>query len=54
MMCRMTQRPAMLVEQGFLSHAGDENKLADPAFRQDIAERLVVMVEEYLDMMYDY
>lgn len=49
MMCRMTQRPSMLVEQAFMSHAEDENKMADPEFRQQIAQKVAETIEEYLD-----
>lgn len=49
MMCRMTQRPSMLVEQAFMSHAEDENKLADPEFRQQIAEKVADTIIEYVD-----
>lgn len=49
MMCRMSNRPSILVEQAFMSHAEDENKLADPEFRQSIAERIAVSIDQYLD-----
>jgi N-acetylmuramoyl-L-alanine amidase len=49
MMCRMTQRPSMLVEQAFMSHAEDENKLADPEFRQQIAQKVAETIIEYVD-----
>ena len=49
MMCRMTQRPSMLVEQAFMSHAEDENKLADPEFRTQIAEKIAETVNEYIN-----
>ncbi|MBN2781036.1 MAG: N-acetylmuramoyl-L-alanine amidase [Candidatus Marinimicrobia bacterium] len=50
MMCRMTQRPSMLVEQAFMSHAEDEDKLADPEFRTKIAEKIAQTVDEYVNM----
>ena len=49
MMCRMTQRPSMLVEQAFMSHAEDENKLADPKFRTKIAEKVAETLNEYIN-----
>ena len=49
MMCRMSNRPSFLVEQAFMSHAGDENKLANPEFRSDLAERVAVAIDEYLN-----
>ncbi len=49
MMCRMTQRPSMLVESAFMSHAEDENKLADPEFRTKIAEKVAETVNEYIN-----
>ena len=49
MMCRMSARPSMLVEQAFMSHAEDENKLADPAFRTDIARKVAETVNEYIN-----
>lgn len=49
MMCRMSNRPSILVEKAFMSHAEDENKLADPAFRQTIAEAIAKSIEDYID-----
>ena len=49
MMCRMSQRPSMLVEQAFMSHAEDEDKLADPAFRIKIAQKIAEAVNEYIN-----
>jgi N-acetylmuramoyl-L-alanine amidase len=37
---RISSRPAILVEQGFMSHAEDEEKLASPEFRQAMAEKI--------------
>ena len=45
---RMTQMPAVLVEQAFLSHAEDEEKLADPEFRQRIAEKIAEGIVDYI------
>ncbi len=49
MMCRMTQRPSMLVEQAFMSHAEDENKMADPEFRTQMAQKIAETVNEYIN-----
>ena len=48
---RASQLPAVLVEQAFMSHAGDEEKLADPAFRQLEAEKIYEGIIDYLGMM---
>lgn len=45
---RTSQMPAVLVEQAFLSHAEDEEKLADPAFRQQMAEKIYLGIVDYL------
>lgn len=45
---RTSQLPAVLVEQAFLSHAEDEEKLADPAFRQQMAEKIYQGIVDYL------
>jgi N-acetylmuramoyl-L-alanine amidase len=45
---RTSQLPAVLVEQAFLSHAEDEEKLADPAFRQQMAEKIYAGIVDYL------
>ena len=45
---RTSQLPAVLVEQAFLSHAEDEEKLADPAFRQQMAEKIYAGIIDYL------
>ncbi len=45
---RTSQLPAVLVEQAFMSHAEDEEKLADPAFRQLMAEKICEGVIDYL------
>ena len=49
MMCRMSQRPSMLVEQAFMSHAEDENKLADPEFRTRMAQKIAEAVNTYIN-----
>lgn len=45
---RASQLPAVLVEQAFMSHAEDEEKLADPAFRQLMAEKICAGIIDYL------
>jgi len=45
---RMSQMPAILVEQAFMSHAEDEEKLANPDFRQQIAVKICQGINDYL------
>jgi len=45
---RATQMPAVLVEQAFMTHAGDEEKLADPEFRQMEAVKIYEGIIDYL------
>ncbi len=45
---RASQMPAVLVEQAFMTHAEDEEKLADPVFRQLMAEKICAGVLDYL------
>ncbi len=45
---RTSQLPAVLVEQAFLTHAEDEEKLADPAFRQQMAQKIYEGIVDYL------
>jgi N-acetylmuramoyl-L-alanine amidase len=45
---RVSQMPSVLVEQAFLSHAEDEEKLADPDFRQQMAEKICQGIIDYL------
>ena len=42
---RLTRMPAVRVELGYLTHAGDARRLADPAFRDSCAEALLVAVQ---------
>lgn len=37
---RVTEMPAILVEQAFMTHPGDEEKLLDPAFQTEIARAI--------------
>jgi len=48
---RTTAMPAVLVEQAFMSHAEDEERLADPAFRQRLAEQILAGITDYLEYM---
>jgi len=48
---RASQLPAVLVEQAFMSHAEDEEKLADPEFRQLMAEKIYEGIIDYLGVM---
>jgi N-acetylmuramoyl-L-alanine amidase len=45
---RTSQLPAVLVEQAFMSNAEDEEKLADPEFRQLEAEKIYEGIVDYL------
>ncbi|MCU1600256.1 MAG: N-acetylmuramoyl-L-alanine amidase [Frankiales bacterium] len=51
---RMTQMPAVRLELGHLSHPGDAARLADPAFRDVVAEAVLVAVQRlYLPLDQD-
>lgn len=45
---RASQMPSVLVEQAFMSHAEDEEKLADPEFRQQMAQKIMEGMIDYL------
>ncbi|MDX9728779.1 MAG: N-acetylmuramoyl-L-alanine amidase [Bacteroidales bacterium] len=45
---RASQMPAVLVEQAFMTHAEDEEKLADPDFRQQMAVKICEGMVDYL------
>ncbi|MBT6149622.1 MAG: N-acetylmuramoyl-L-alanine amidase [Gemmatimonadetes bacterium] len=45
---RLSSRPSILVEQAFMSHAGDEERMADPAHRQLIAEKILAGILDYI------
>jgi N-acetylmuramoyl-L-alanine amidase len=47
---RVSQMPSVLVEQAFMSHAEDEEKLADPQFRQQMALKIFDGLIDYLKM----
>ncbi len=42
---RRTRMPAVRLDLGYLSHAGDAARLADPAFRDTVAEAVAVAVQ---------
>jgi N-acetylmuramoyl-L-alanine amidase len=42
---RLTTMPAIRLEVGHLSHAGDRARLADAAFRDTVAEAVLVAVQ---------
>ena len=49
-MLRLTRMPAVRVEMGYLSNPGDRAALLDPAFRNVVAEGMLVAVKRlYLD-----
>ncbi|GEM_PF-1144630 len=50
---RMSDMPAILVEQAFMSHAEDEEKLYDDHFRQQMAEKIYNGILDYLKYMKD-
>jgi N-acetylmuramoyl-L-alanine amidase len=43
--------PSILVEQAFMSNAEDEEKLADPQFRQQMAQKISEGITDYLKSM---
>ena len=43
--------PSILVEQAFMSHAEDEEKLADPEFRLQMANKIYEGIVDYLEYM---
>ena len=48
---RLTQMPSILVEQAFMSHAEDEEKMADPDFRQQMAVKIYEGLVDYLRLI---
>jgi N-acetylmuramoyl-L-alanine amidase len=48
---RLSQMPSILVEQAFMSNAEDEEKLADPQFRQQEAQKIFEGIIDYLKYM---
>ena len=45
---RMSSRPAILVEQAFMSHAEDEERLAADDFRRRIAEQIFAGIADFV------
>jgi N-acetylmuramoyl-L-alanine amidase len=53
-MLRRTRMPAVRIDAGYLTNPGDAARLADPAFRDVLAEAVVVAVQRvYLDPDHD-
>ena len=50
---RITAMPAILVEQAFLTHAGDEEKLASESFRTEMAYKIFDGIRDYIQFMRD-
>lgn len=48
---RMSEMPSILVEQAFMSHAEDEEKLADDNFRSEMAYKIYLGILDYLKYM---
>jgi N-acetylmuramoyl-L-alanine amidase len=48
---RLSEMPSILVEQAFMSNAEDEEKLADPQFRQQMALKIYDGIIDYLRQM---
>jgi N-acetylmuramoyl-L-alanine amidase len=48
---RLSEMPSILVEQAFMSNAEDEEKLADPQFRQQMAQKISEGITDYLKSM---
>jgi N-acetylmuramoyl-L-alanine amidase len=44
---RRTRMPAIRLDAGYLTNAGDAQRLADPAFRDVLAESIVVSVQRF-------
>jgi len=47
---RHTTIPAILVEGGFLTEAGDSKRIADPAWRKKLAESICAGIENYRNL----
>jgi N-acetylmuramoyl-L-alanine amidase len=48
---RHTKIPSILVEGGFLSETGDSKRVADPAWRKQLAESICVGIENYRNLV---
>ena len=46
---RNTRIPAILIEQAFMSHIGDEARLLDPEYQKEQAKVVVKAIEEFLN-----
>ena len=42
---RLTRMPAVRIEVGYLTHIGDRARLLDPAFRDVVAEGILIAVK---------
>ncbi|MEY2495842.1 MAG: N-acetylmuramoyl-L-alanine amidase [Verrucomicrobiota bacterium] len=47
---RHTKIPAILIEGGFVTEAGDSKRIADPAWRKQLAESICVGLESYRNL----
>jgi len=47
-LCQPTEYPAVLLEAMFMSSLDDEDKLASPEFRDQVADQVVKAIEDYL------
>lgn len=45
-----TNAPSVLVETAFISNSGEESKLADPEFQDQLAGKISTGIKNYLDM----
>jgi N-acetylmuramoyl-L-alanine amidase len=48
---RRSNIPSILVEGGFLSESGDSKRIADPAWRKQLAESLCIGIENYRNLV---
>jgi N-acetylmuramoyl-L-alanine amidase len=48
---RQTKVPSILVEGGFLSETGDAKRIADPAWRKQLAESVCTGIENYRNLV---
>jgi len=48
---RVSQMPTILVEQAFMTHAEDEEKLADEDFRKKMAVKIYEGIKDYMAYM---
>lgn len=50
-LCQPTDYPAVLLEAMFMSSLVDEDKLADPEFRDQVADKVIAAIEDYLKIV---